>query len=41
MKENYVLRDRLLGERERAVHVGVHGGASRAEMLVPLVMADV
>ena len=41
MKDNYVIRDRLMGEGERPVHVGVHGGTSRAEMYVPLVMAQV
>ena len=40
MRDNYVLRDRLMGEGERPVHVGVHGGTSRAEMLVPLVTAE-
>lgn len=40
MKDNFVLRDRLMGEGERPVHVGVHGGTSEAEMLVPLVMAE-
>ena len=40
MKDNFVLRDRLLGEGERPVHVGVHGGTTRAEMHVPLVMAN-
>jgi hypothetical protein len=40
MKDNFVLRDRLLGEGERPVHVGVHGGASSAEMYVPLVVAQ-
>ncbi len=39
MKDNFVLRDRLMGERDRSVHVGVHGGASAAEMYVPLVLA--
>ncbi len=39
MKDNYVLRDRLMGEAERPVHVGVHGGTSAAEMYVPLVIA--
>ena len=37
MKENYVLRDSLLGE-SRAVHIGYHGGVSREEMFVPLVV---
>lgn len=40
MKDNFVLRDRLLGEAERPVHVGVHGGTSAAEMVVPLVLAQ-
>ena len=40
MKENYVLRDRLMGEGDRPVHVGVHGGTSSAEMHVPLVLAE-
>jgi len=40
MKDNFVLRDRLLGEGERPVHVGVHGGARSAEMYVPLVVAQ-
>lgn len=40
MKENFVLRDRLLGEGERPVHIGVHGGLSSAEMYVPLVVAE-
>lgn len=40
MKENFVLRDHLMGEGERPVHVGVHGGTSSAEMYVPLVIAD-
>ena len=40
MKDNFVLRDRLLGERERHVHIGVHGGTSSAEMYVPLVVAQ-
>ncbi len=40
MKDNFVLRDHLMGERERPVHVGVHGGTSAAEMYVPLVLAQ-
>ena len=35
MKENYVLRDRLANERPFS-QIGVHGGASRAEMAIPL-----
>ncbi|NCF27770.1 MAG: phosphodiesterase [Gammaproteobacteria bacterium] len=40
MKDNFVLRDSLLGEGERPVHVGVHGGVSAAEMVVPLILAQ-
>lgn len=39
MKESYVLNDRLFGE-SGPVSVGVHGGISEAEMMVPLVVAD-
>jgi len=38
MMENYVIRDHLLGER-RHPQIGVHGGATPDEMLVPLVVA--
>lgn len=37
-KENYVIKDRLLGEKDFS-QVGVHGGVSEKEMLVPLVVA--
>ncbi len=37
MKENYVIKDRLLGERPFR-QIGVHGGVSRQEMSVPLVV---
>jgi hypothetical protein len=40
MKDNFVLRDRLLGEGQRPVHVGVHGGVSAAEMHVPLALVQ-
>jgi hypothetical protein len=40
MKDNFVLRDRLMGEGERPVHVGVHGGMTSSEMYVPLVVAE-
>ena len=40
MKDNFVLRDHLLGEGERPLHIGVHGGVSAAEMQVPLVLAQ-
>lgn len=37
-KENYVIKDRLLGEKNFS-QVGVHGGVSEQEMLVPLIVA--
>ena len=40
MKDNFVLRDQLLGEGQRPPHIGVHGGTSAAEMHVPLVLAQ-
>jgi hypothetical protein len=39
MKENYVIRDQLPGEH-RHVQIGVHGGISEDEMLVPLMVAQ-
>lgn len=39
MKENYVIKDWLPGEH-RHVHIGVHGGLSRQEMYVPLVLLE-
>jgi hypothetical protein len=39
MKQNYVIKDWLLGER-RYVHIGVHGGVSEQEMHVPLVIVE-
>jgi len=38
MREHYSLVDRLPGEPDK-VHIGVHGGITSAEMLVPLVVA--
>ncbi|MBN1220216.1 MAG: alkaline phosphatase family protein [Anaerolineae bacterium] len=38
MKENYVIRDSILGE-DRHLHIGYHGGVSEAEMFVPLIVA--
>ncbi|MCU0897101.1 MAG: alkaline phosphatase family protein [Burkholderiales bacterium] len=38
MRDNYVIRDHLLGER-RHPQIGVHGGATPDEMQVPLVVA--
>ena len=37
MKENYIILDRMLGEKE-VTHIGFHGGISSDEMLVPLVV---
>ncbi len=37
MKENWIIKDWLLGER-RYTHVGVHGGTSDQEMYVPLIV---
>ena len=37
MRGDYTIRDRIAGEK-RLNHVGVHGGASREEMYVPLVV---
>jgi hypothetical protein len=38
MKDGYAIRDVLPGERRHA-QIGVHGGTSEDEMLVPLVVA--
>jgi hypothetical protein len=40
MKDGYAIRDHVPGERRR-VQIGVHGGTSEDEMLVPLVVAHV
>ena len=40
MKENWIIKDRLAGEKPFH-QVGVHGGASEAEMRVPLIVAEV
>ena len=37
MKENYVIMDSLLGEK-REFHIGNHGGVSKQEMYVPLII---
>ncbi len=39
MRENYKLRDRLLGE-DRRLHKADHGGTSKAEMYVPLIVIN-
>jgi hypothetical protein len=38
MADDWTLRDRVLGERRHA-QIGVHGGATEAEMRVPLAVA--
>jgi len=37
MKENYIVKDFILGEK-KAINIGNHGGMSREEMLVPLIL---
>ncbi len=37
MRENYVIKDFLLGENEK-FHIGDHGGVSKEEMFVPLIV---
>ena len=37
MRDDYAIRDRIAGEK-RFRHIGVHGGVSREEMRVPLVV---
>jgi len=37
MKDNYIIRDSIL-DMEREFHIGNHGGVSRDEMLVPLIV---
>lgn len=39
MKENYVFREKLLGERKEKM-IGNHGGWSKEEMEVPLILVD-
>jgi len=40
MKENYVMKDVVAGEREHH-HIGNHGGVSKEEMFVPLIVIKV
>jgi hypothetical protein len=37
MKENYIMKDLVLGEK-RNIYIGNHGGVSREEMFVPLIV---
>ena len=37
MKDNWIIKDRIAGKKEK-LNIGNHGGVSRAEMLVPLVV---
>ena len=39
MKENWKIKEWVLGEK-RHQHIGVHGGVSREEMLVPLIVVE-
>ncbi|MDH5444999.1 MAG: alkaline phosphatase family protein [Gammaproteobacteria bacterium] len=39
MKDNFIIKDQLVGERAFA-HIGVHGGVSSQEMYVPLIYAS-
>jgi hypothetical protein len=39
MQPGYKIRDRVLGEKPKR-HIGVHGGVSPEEMVVPLVVVD-
>lgn len=38
-KDNYIIKDKVsVGEEKKKPHIGHHGGASKEEMLVPLVV---
>lgn len=39
MRENYIIKDFLLGEEEK-IHIGNHGGVSKEEMFVPLIVIE-
>jgi hypothetical protein len=39
MRENYIIKDFVLGEKER-FHIGNHGGVSKEEMFVPLIVIN-
>ena len=38
MKDNYIIRDTILGEKPNKFKIGQHGGMSKEEMFVPLVI---
>jgi hypothetical protein len=40
MRDNYVIKDFLLGEEEK-IHIANHGGVSKEEMFVPLIVINV
>lgn len=40
LKDNYVLKDKILGEK-RHYHIGAHGGVSKEEMIVPLIIIKI
>lgn len=39
MKENYIMKDFVFGE-EQHIHIGNHGGVSKEEMFVPLIVIE-
>jgi len=39
MKENYIMKDLILGQKKN-IHVGNHGGLSKEELFVPLVIIE-
>jgi len=38
MKDNYIMKDFVPGEEDRTIKIGNHGGVSREEMIVPLIV---
>jgi predicted AlkP superfamily pyrophosphatase or phosphodiesterase len=38
MKDNYIMKDFVLGEEDRTIKIGNHGGVSKEEMIVPLIV---
>jgi hypothetical protein len=39
MKENYILKDKIKKIKKK-MHIGHHGGVSKEEMLVPLIVIN-